>query len=78
MRKTFWFNTGVKMGMNTPYGCQQWRGGTIQIPFICENVPENAIFKSASDTKGENSFEILNHGEKGALCSKYAHFFIPS
>lgn len=84
MKKTFWFNTGVTI--RGPYGCQQWRNGTIQIPVICENVPENAIFKFACDNpdlpekKWNNYFvaEILNSGEKGALCSKYAYFQIPA
>jgi len=86
MKKTFWFNTGVKPGMNAPYGCQQWRNGTIQIPVICENVPENAIFKfgcyqnNLPESEKPNWIvrEILNAEEKGGLQSKYAYFQIPA
>ena len=81
MRKTYYFNTGVRRGMNTPYGIQVWKDGTIQIPFECENVPEGASFKFAcDDTNNINpNFifrKILNSGAKGGLCSKCAYFQI--
>jgi hypothetical protein len=52
MQKTFYFDTGVRpYNFNPPvkpYGRQIIRG-TIQIPFICEDVPDNAFFKFACD-----------------------------
>jgi hypothetical protein len=81
MKRTFYFNTGVTPA-NSPilFGNQIWRGGTKQIPFVCENVPENAIFKFACDnsdlkeSKSENFIvrEIL----ESDLCSKYAYFWV--
>lgn len=50
--KTFYFNTGVH-GNHTPpiklYGNQVWRGGTVQIPFECDGVPDNAVFLFGAD-----------------------------
>jgi len=82
MRKTYYFDTGVTI--RGPYGCQVWKGGTVQIPFDCENVPEKAIFKFACDnpelaeSKHPNYIvaEILDQDKKGGLCSKCAYFQI--
>lgn len=85
MKKTFYFNTGVCPYSHNPpvklYGRQIIRGETIKIPFICENVPENAIFKFACDNNElpESKYpnflvrEILDAGD-GGMISKYAYF----
>jgi hypothetical protein len=75
--KRFYFNTGVKYS-DYPYLCegQIERGGTKQIPFDCEDVPEGAQFKFACDDPnlypeaGYVVRPILNN----ALHSKYAYF----
>lgn len=83
--KTFYFNTGVRPYIHNPpvkIGKGQCvRGGTMQIPFDCENVPDNAQFLFASDNpepmeaKAENVIvrEIFN----STLVSKYACFRLP-
>lgn len=81
-KRTFFFNTGVRP-YNNPhlYGKQVWRNGTKQIPFTCENVPENAHFQFACDNPNlpESKYmlvrEILDSGPKGIL-SKYAYFIV--
>lgn len=80
---TFYFNTGV-----TPFGHsnppmtlsegQVWRGGTKQIPFDCDDVPENASFMFACDNPElrESKYEgvIVREIHNSTLCSKYAYF----
>ena len=81
-KKTFYFNTGVRPESGSPlYGRQVWKNGTKQIPFICENVPDNAIFWFACDSKDlpESSSKgvivraIVDHGP-GGLLSQFAYF----
>lgn len=70
--KTFYFNTGVKPGINAYLD----KMGT-QIPFDCENVPEGATFKFACDNpniKNESSNYIVREIKNSRLASKYAYF----
>lgn len=80
-RKTFYFNTGVRPYIHNPpvklSKGQVLKGGTVQIPFTCEDVPDNAEFKFACDD--ENYMKgvylvrpILN----SSLCSKFAFFLV--
>ncbi len=84
MKRTFYFNTGVTPANNPNlWGRQVWKGGTKQIPFTCEDVPENAIFKFACsnpnlpESKSENFLvrKILDCGEDGMM-SEYAYFLV--
>ena len=77
---TYYFNTGVRHESGaTLYGKQVWRGGVLQIPFTCEDVPNGAQFVMASDHILPDSDlirrEIVNDGPVGLL-SKYAYFRI--
>ena len=79
MQKIFHFNTGVTRNNRTNlFGNQVWLGGTIQIPFTCEDVPENAIFNFACDNPDleESKYEnwIVREIINSDLCSKYAYF----
>lgn len=50
--RTFFFNTGVKIWVNSSIsGGIDSGNGTVVIPFDCEDVPENATFKYACDNK---------------------------
>lgn len=87
MKKTYYFNTGVRPEtiQNFPYEYHRKKGnvirGTLQIPFECEDVPDKAIFRYAGaadcklkdypDVKG---FKILS----GNLLSEYAFFKLPT
>lgn len=83
--KKFTFNTGVKpfdysppAGMAFMKGYEDSGNGIYVIPFYCKNVPENAIFKYASDKFKEDTKEsICREINNSALLSKYAHFVIP-
>lgn len=73
--RKFWFNTGVKAYKPNAIKGEMSPNCVMQIPFYCEGVPENAVFKYASDSKLENDLlrvEIV----KGTLLSKYAYFSI--
>lgn len=80
--KTFYFNTGVQPYKHTPpvkLGPGQiMRGGTMQIPFDCENVPENAVFMFACDNDklSEAAYKnvIVREMFNTSMCSKYAYF----
>jgi len=81
-RKTFYFNTGVKPESGSPlFGRQVWKGGTKQIPFTCDNVPDDATFWFACDDRtlpesempGVIVREIIDSGAGGIL-SKFAYF----
>lgn len=76
-KKTFYFNTGVKY-CNYPYLCegQIERGGTKQIPFDCEDVPEGATFQFACDNPDlhPEAGYIVREIHNSALHSKYAYF----
>lgn len=78
--KTFYFNTGVSR-MNNSYLAEGdiWSPNMIrQIPFICENVPDNATFAFACDheaIKGKDGFLVVPI-IGGNLLSKFAWFKI--
>jgi len=83
MVKTFYFNTGVTPQNGTPDNPiplmegQIWRGGTKQIPFQCEDVPDGAVFKFASpypDVQGHENYIVREILEGSAMMSKYAYF----
>lgn len=82
--KEFTFNTGVRpYNFNPPAGMafmKRYRdsgNGVYVIPFYCENVPDNAIFKYGSDEFEEDTSEsICREIHDSALLSKYAHFII--
>lgn len=79
--REFLFNTGVKA--SEPNSIKGRTLGTKVIPFYCEDVPQNAIFKFASDSapvsEGMIKVEIINTKEHpNNLFSKYAYFLIPS
>lgn len=79
--KKFIFNTGVKpFNHNPPAGMAFMKGfedGVYVIPFYFKNVPNNAVFKYASDEFKEDSKEcICREIHNSSLISKYAHFII--
>lgn len=71
----FLFCTGVKAKDSNSIEGEVSPNGVMMIPFYCNNVPENAVFKYASDSKLDNN---LHRAEivKGGLLSKYAYFAI--
>lgn len=87
-RRTFYFDTGVRPGipLNERHikdakpvplmTGQVWRNGTMQIPFDCEDVPENVSFAFARDDP--NSYlgcgYIVREIHNSSLGSKYAYF----
>lgn len=76
--ETFYFNTGVNPYLYPPiakFG-QVNRGGTVQIPFDCENVPENSTFLFACDDENASADEntICREIHNSGLISKYAFF----
>lgn len=81
MKTTFYFNTGVKFS-DYPFLSvgQIQRGGTKQIPFECDNIPEKATFAFACDNPQIPGFEryivapIVSEG----LLSKFAYFNKPT
>ena len=75
--REFLFCTGVRAENSNSIKGIVSPNGVIMIPFYCENVPENAVFKYASDSKLDNN---LHRAEivKGELLSKYAYFAILS
>ena len=82
MIKTFYFNTGVKFS-DYPYLCegQVERGGTKQIPFDCEDVPDNATFMYGRDdpnlfATNDPQYDkvIVREIHNSTLMSKYAYF----
>ena len=85
MKKTFYFNTGVRpWNRSKLFGEQIWKDGTIQIPFTCENVPNGAKFLFACNIhdcwelrlKSIIVRRILDYGHNGLL-SKFAYFSVP-
>jgi len=75
--KTFYFNTGVKYA-SYPYlyEGQVVRGGTKQIPFDCDNVPEGATFEFACDNPDLHPGVgyIVREMHNTTMGSKYAYF----
>lgn len=77
--KTFYFNTGVKPE-NRTHLCkgQVWRGGTMQMPFDCEKVPDNAIFQFSCDHTPPGDEHLLRREmHNTTMVSKYAFFKLP-
>lgn len=82
MKKTYYFNTGVKPESGSKlFGCQVWKGGTKQIPFICEDVPDNATFLFACDNENLPEAKESNvvvkrilDNKPGGLVSNFAYF----
>ncbi len=78
--KTFYFDTGVKPYNHTPRVSimpgNVVRGGTLQIPFDCENVPENATFLYACDAENASLDEniICREMTNTNMLSKFAYF----
>jgi hypothetical protein len=81
--KTFYFNTGVRIGSGAAL-CQGqiWRDGVKMIPFDCENVPDGAVFMFACDTANAPESKlpcfIAREIYSTSLLSKYAYFQIPT
>lgn len=76
--KTFYFDTGVKPGFGAVVMPGYIVRGTIQIPFDCENVPKNAIFKYACDNDTPPHPNMISRKiYNSSLLSKYAIFLIP-
>lgn len=90
LRRTFYFNTGVRPNpFAAPPICahakfgQIEKGGTIQIPFEVENVPENACLKFLCNypdlPEGKCSNWIVAKLFPGSgMCSEYAYFQVPA
>lgn len=76
MKQTFYFDTGVRTELHLLCKGQVIRGGTKQIPFRCEDVPEGATFKFACDNPNLPEAEkmIVREIESEGLCSRYAYF----
>lgn len=79
-RKTFYFNTGVRAYAHNPpvpvcKGEILGANGVILIPFECDDVPENAIFKFACDHRPPYSDHLLMREIfNSSLVSKFAFF----
>lgn len=82
--KRFTFNTGVKpFYFNPPAGMAFMKGfedsgnGVYVIPFYCNDVPDSASFKYASDHfEKDTETTICREIYNSAIVSKYAHFII--
>lgn len=80
MKKTFYFNTGVRPERHNPpvkLSKGQVLRGTIQIPFECENVPDGAEFKFAADDPSIAPYYLAAKIVSGEIVSKYAFFQLP-
>lgn len=54
---------------------QVWLNGTKQIPFSCEDVPDNVSFLFACNSKETSSSNVVvRELHDTTLVSKYAHF----
>lgn len=78
--KTFYFDTGVRpYNFYPPVKLSKGhviRGGTMQIPFDCENVPEGAEFTHTCDKATQDHYrDFVAEIHNSALGSRYAHFF---
>jgi cytochrome c-type biogenesis protein CcmE len=75
MRKTFYFNTGVTIV--APSKGQIRKGGTNQIPFECDDVPDGATFMYACDNPSLKQYGqdvIVREMFNTTIVSKYAYF----
>lgn len=81
MKRTFYFDTGVRPHAHTPpvplSPGHVMRGGTMQIPFECEDVPDGAAFAFACDEPEGKHGMIARRIENSALVSQFAHFTPP-
>lgn len=78
MKKTFYFNTGVKITTNSYLGKGDiWSPNFVRlIPFECMDVPEKATFAFACDSpklSGHEGFFVAPI-VGGNLLSKFAYF----
>lgn len=85
MKRTFYFDTGVIPNYSAnppikPFG-KQVVMRTIKVPFDCENVPKNAIFKFGCDNDKLPGYSephyIVREITNSDLISKFAYFQIP-
>ena len=84
--KTFYFNTGVH-GCHVPpinlHANQVWMGGTVQIPFECDGVPDGALFMFGcddpylSESKNPEVLVVPVQQPNPGFCSKFAYFRLP-
>lgn len=88
MKKTFYFNTGVRvfvmeyadMGKPKHYDAtDKIINGQRHIPFDCEDVPEGASFSFACDNPNlySEGVYIVREMTNTTMCSKYAYFKPP-
>lgn len=82
MRRTFYFNTGVRPWEHSPpvkvMPGNVVRGGTLQIPFECDDVPENAIFQFACDNTPDGREHLLKREMHNTnMVSRFAFFLVP-
>ena len=81
--RTFYFDTGVRVYAHTPPvpvmpGNVVSSNGVLQIPFDCDDVPENASFRFACDHTLPGTEHLLKREIYNSnLVSKYAFFFVP-
>ena len=77
--KTFYFNTGIEYHPQRPLAEKAiWRGGTMQFPFDCEDVPNDAVFKFLSDeTAPGDEYLLRREIHNTGMLSKYAFFKLP-
>jgi len=81
--KTFRFNTGVRpYSFSPPVHVMKGNivdgNGVMQIPFDCEDVPDNAVFEFACDHTPPGSEHLLRREMHNTnMVSKYAFFRIP-
>jgi len=89
--RTFYFNTGVNpANVHNPEFPYEYhkrvgnviRNGVLQIPFDCENVPENATFKFLTSNpeldEAKNPEIIVRKVLNSSMASEYAYFIVPS
>ena len=81
--RTFEFNTGVRVyahhnpPIHVAKGNRVDSNGVLKIPFDCEDVSENAIFRFACDHTPPGSEHLLRREMHNTnMCSKYAFFFV--
>ncbi len=85
MKTTHYFNTGVR-----PHSVTNWRlskghvvkGGTEQVPFECEDVPERATLMFLCDSPDLRESKLDNVIVRevlpgSAMLSRYAYFRTP-
>lgn len=81
-RRKFYFDTGVRPWIHTsPVPVMPGnvvRGGTLQIPFECDDVPDGAIFVFACDHAPPGHEDLLmREMHNTRMVSKFAFFQPP-